>query len=215
MSLIVLAAAMAASAASAAVLAMRRIAKRDREEEEEQKKAGPPPPPIKPAVDAEGVLASLPVGIGDVVSVDDDPTSASSKTMRERWLVGGLCLWDAESLVGAVFVAPEGSRDEAVAGFAAPRREIAWMSPEAVELGAEPPSALELGGVVMQRRRRLFVRLERLGKGAPDVGERGVFAEYAASGRAVAIVIRGDRATVAWSGVRFDPGEYDRMGRGG
>ncbi len=144
MSLIVLAAAMAASAASAAVLAMRRIAKRDREEERAHDKVGPPNPPAKPAVDTVALLGALPVGIGDVVSVDDDPTSASSKTMRERWLAGGLCLWDAESLVGAVFIAPEGNRDEAVAGFAAPRREIAWMSPEPVELGAEPPSYGEI-----------------------------------------------------------------------
>jgi hypothetical protein len=137
-----------------------------------------------------------------------------SKAHVERWLAGALIATEGETLIGALFIAPEGVREEAVLAYPMPRREIGWLSPTPLEIGSEPPTALEIGGIVMQRRRRLFVSLQRLGSGAPRLGERAIWAEYEATGRAVGLVLRGDLATVAWAGTRFEPGEYDRMGSG-
>ena len=132
-----------------------------------------------------------------------------------RWLEGALVLKEGAEVVGAVFVAPEGIRHEAVVAFAAPRRDIGWLTPVALEVTGEPPTSLELGGIVMQRKRRLFVEIERLGRGAPVVRGGAVFAEYEATGRAMGIVlVLGASAVHAWHGARYEPAEYDHWGRG-
>jgi hypothetical protein len=170
----------------------------------------PPPAPVGPAP-PKG-LETLPITLGDVVSVD------TPAAREERWLEAVIVARDGAEIVGAVFVAPEGSKAEAVAAFAPPRRQIAWLTPVALEGlsfgGAELPSTLEIGGAPMRRRARIPVTLERSGKGAPSVGERGIWAEYEATGRAVAIVIQGGAATCAWTGMLCEPGEYERMGSG-
>ncbi len=169
-----------------------------------------PPPPAGPSP-PKG-LETLPITLGDVVAVD------TPAAREERWLEAVVVARDGADIVGAVFVAPEGSKAEAVAAFAAPRRQIAWLTPVTVQGvslgGAELPSTLEIDGAPMRRRARIPVTLERAGKGAPQLGDRGVWAEYEATGRAVAIVIQGGASTRAWSGMLCEPGEYERMGSG-
>lgn len=212
MSLILFATLAAIAAAGSGYFAARRATRREAEQD-----AKPLPPAPSAPDPASERLRELPLAVGDVVSVEaDDPErgAGTSKSHVERWLAGALVAIEDDVLIGAVFIAPEGAREEAVLAYPSPRREIGWLSPVALEIGIEPPTSLEIGGVVMQRRRRLFVSIQRLGAGAPRLGERGIWAEYQATGRAVGLVIRGDHSTMAWSGTRFDAGEYDRMGSG-
>lgn len=221
MSLIVFGTIAAISAAGAGVAAALR-------QRRAMRAAEPTPPDTKVATpDSTSVAlarAGLPFGLGDVIAVEaelfDGPTPAGAVSLTarrgqvERWLEGGCVAFDGPDVAAAVFLAPEGAAEGAVVAFAAPRSEIGWLAPTAVEVGGEPPATLELGGLPMRRRRRLVVRLERIGKGAPRVGADGVWAEYEASGRAFALVLRTVVGTFAWVGQRYDRGEYERMGSG-
>jgi hypothetical protein len=195
-SLILLAAVAAVAAAAAGVAVERRRASKKGAEEDAAAAAEAPLAPF--------ANDGLPVGLGDVVSSDG----------QERWLAGALELRDGEHLVAVLFVAPEGSGTEAVCAFAPPRREILWLTPRTVDVAAEPPTAIELGGVVMQRRARVPARVKRHGQGTPDLGDLATFAEYHAGGREVGVVLRAPGIVLAWSGRRLDPDEYDRMGKG-
>jgi len=154
----------------------------------------------RPAAD----LAKLALSLGDVVSYERD----------ERWLAGSLVARDGSEMVGALFFAPEGSRHEVVAAFPAPRREIFWMSAVAFESGTEPPTSVELGGGILQRKARIPVAFTRAGQGSPDVGDSGMWAEYGAAGGARAVIVRTSGGTYAFVGQGLAEGEYDRMGKG-
>jgi hypothetical protein len=200
MSFILLAAVCAAAAAAAGAFAGRRSAVNESEPDADKKNATPVEAPAARAFAND----ALSLDVGDVVSVGTE----------ERWLAGALALRDGEHLVAALFIAPEGKRNDAVCAFSSPRRELLWLTPHAVEIGAEPPSAIELDGIVMRRRARVPVTVARYGQDTPDVGEQAVFAEYEAGGGATGVVIRGANAAWGWSGKRVDEGAYDRMGKG-
>jgi hypothetical protein len=145
----------------------------------------------------------LPLAVGDVVLGDGE----------ERWLAGALVARESGRVIGALFVAPEGAVQHGVAAFAAPRREVFWLAPAAVDATGEPPATLELRGVVLRRRGRLPVSFERFGTGAPRI-EEGIWAEYEAGGRDVALVVTGGGACFAFAGARLEEGDYDRLGAG-
>lgn len=197
MSLILLATITAAVAASAGYLAARR---RPPESEADERESEPPEP--EPAPDP---FAALPLRLGDVVQA----------AREERWLAGAILAREGDEVRVALFIAPEGAAQGVVAAFAPPRQDIYWMEPAAAESPAEPPATLEIGGVPMQRRGRVPVALERFGQGAPSVGAEGLLAMYEGGAGTVAILVRSEGRTHAWSGRRFEAGEYDRLGSGG
>lgn len=221
MSLILFSVCAAVGAASASFLAMRRrkalpsVAGNPANANAEANTSGAAPdlPPREMQK-----LAGLPLNVGDVVAVEADDMSSTEAVRRkhqERWLTGAYGLFDGSNLLAAILFAPEGLKQEAVAAFAPPRSEIGWLSPTEVEIGPEPPPAIEIGGIVMQRRRRMHVRIERVGRGAAPIAASGTFAEYEASGRAMAIVLRLHDGVRAWTGTRYDASEYERWGSGG
>jgi hypothetical protein len=133
---------------------------------------------------------------------------------QERWLRGGVVASERGQIVGVVYAAPEGAELEAIAVFAEPERHILWMSPVEVEIGAEPASSLEIGGVLMQRRLRRPVELERIGLGAPPCATEGLWVQYEGPAGAAAVVIAQGPRRLAWAGRRLEEGHYDRMGAG-
>lgn len=147
----------------------------------------------------------LPLALGDVVSAERE----------ERWLAGVLIARDGGRVHSALFVAPEGARLSGVAVFAPPRKDVYWLEQVEVDAPDEPPATIEIHGATLSRRARIPVALERQGQGAPAAGETGIWASYEGSGRDVALVITSGGKVHAWSGVRFDEGEYDRLGGGG
>ena len=171
--------------------------KREREQD-------PAPRPVKTATVTSPPYATLPLALGDVVSAG----------VEERWLAGAIVAREGERVIGALFLAPEGMVNKAVAVFAPPRKDIWWLSPTELASPSEPPATIEVGGVAMQRKGRLPVTLERLGQGAPSLGQEGLWAAYE-RGREVAMVIASQGKAHAWSGVRLDEEEYDRLGGGG
>lgn len=175
--------------------------KKDREKEPPAK---PAPKPIKKPAATVSPFATLPLALGDVVSAGAE----------ERWLAGAVVAREGGRVIGAVFLAPEGAVHKAVAVFSPPRKDIWWMSPATVDSPSEPPATIEIGGVALPRKGRLPVTLERLGQGAPDVGEEGLWAVYD-QGRDVALVVASQGKAHAWSGRRLDEDEYDRLGGGG
>jgi hypothetical protein len=189
----------AALAASAGYFASRRrgpkgeIAEANDSPAKKNVKAAPPAP--KP-------LDGFGLELGDVISSGGE----------ERWLSGAV-LAREQTVVTALFFAPEGREHWVVAAFPLPERDIFWLRPVEVVPPAEPPATLEIEGLTMQRKSRLPVRFERIGQGAPNVGSSGMLAIYTAGAREVAIVLTSGDQCLGWSGRRVDSGEYDRMGQ--
>jgi hypothetical protein len=128
----------------------------------------------------------------------------------EAWLAGAL-VFAEEVPIAALFVGPDAGGERAVLVHAQPSTTMAWLEPlgsGAVVVAGEPPSALEHGGVRFERVRRLPVRVERVGSGAPDVGARAIVAEYAGAGSERLVVVAGE-AVRAWKGTALEDGMYD------
>jgi hypothetical protein len=128
----------------------------------------------------------------------------------EAWLAGALVFSESRP-VAALFVAPEVRQDRAVFVRAA-ARELAWLTPvvEAVEApGGEPPNAIEHNGLRFRRQRRHPVRVDRVGTGAPAVGDSAVVAEYVGAGADRMLVVAGTETTLTWCGVVVADGSYD------
>jgi hypothetical protein len=160
----------------------------------------------------DDVLDGFACRLGDVVlrRVEGD----------EAWLAGALVMAE-DRPVAALFIAPEAKGDRGVFVPGPDQTALTWLAPIAAgELGlvslsalvapaGEPPRALEHGGTRFERTRRLPVRVERLGTGAPDVGKRAVLGEYAAAGAERLVVVAGSDAAFAWRGVVMAEGEYE------
>jgi hypothetical protein len=171
---------------------------------ETKKKEEPPPKPARKIAADPAPFATLPLALGDVVSA----------ATEERWLAGAIVAREGSRVLAALFLAPEGKETKAVAAFAPPRKDIWWMSPAELVSPDEPPATIELGGIPLQRKARLPVRLEKHGQGAPSIGEDGIWAVYD-RGRDVAVVVASHGRVHAWVGIRMEEDEYDRLGGGG
>ena len=154
---------------------------------------------------AGSTVVGLPLELGDVVQAEGE----------ERWLAGALMARESGRVVAAVFFAPEGGTQHAVAVFAAPRPDIHWLAPAEADCPGEPPATLEISGDSFTRKSRLPVRLERVGQGVPQVEDVGVWGSYEGGGREVALVVTSAGKTLAWRGRRLDDDEYERLGKGG
>jgi hypothetical protein len=155
------------------------------------------------AADAD-LLARLPCKLGDVIVrvVERD----------EAWLAGALVFQERAIGVAALFVAPEAGGDRAVFVRGAPGADLTWLAPlpqSALPLAGEPPYALEHSGEHFERVRRLPLRVERVGEGAPDVGEQAVVAEYAGHGAERIVVVAGAARRLAWRGLALAAGQYE------
>jgi len=196
---LLLAATIAAVAAAASYLAVRKKSATD------QRGASPPPiahlEPKKP-----DRFANLPLALGDVVSADGS----------ERWLAGACVGIDRDVVIGVLFFAPEGAKEKAVMVHAPPDRSILWLAEaEAIAATDEPPATLELERTTLVRKRRVPVRLERVGHGVPELAETALWAIYEGPARDVAVVIAFGQTALAWKGTRYLEGEYDRLGPAG
>ena len=198
---------------------------RDEDEKDEKDEYGKPPPEVKaaskikpgPKPSGKGapkpetaeeknkkIFAGLPLSLGDVVSDHHD----------ERWLAGALVAREQGRVIAALFLAPEGAKLSAVAVFAAPRKEIYWMDPADLDVTDEPPATIELGGIAFRRKARLPVTIERLGQGAPSIGEEAIWGVYDGGPAEVAVVLVSDGRVYAWQGRKLDEDRYDRLGEG-
>jgi hypothetical protein len=148
-------------------------------------------------------LAGFACGLGDVVvrRFEGD----------EAWLAGALVLME-ERPVAVLFIAPDREGGRAVLARAGSDRTLIWLTPLPTGVGApsaDPPPTVEHAGVRFQRTRRLPVRVERLGSGAPEVGGRVVMGEYAAPGAERLVVIASTGISIAWRGVSLSEDQYD------
>ncbi len=161
--------------------------------------SAPSPPPTSDQ------LAPFPFRIGDVVIRGG---------RDEAWLAGALVFAeDAPTL--ALFIAPEAGRDRAILAGARPSTAILWLEamPRGVlEIGHEPPGALEIEGTRFERVRRLPLAVSRVGSGAPDVGETAVLGEYASEAGDRLLAVVGASATFTWRGVELGDGMYEILG---
>jgi hypothetical protein len=145
-------------------------------------------------------LAGFPCSLGDVV--------VRRGERDEAWLAGALVLRE-DQRVAVLFVAPEAREDRAL--FVRDGA-VTWLAPFAdmpAMPSGEPPHAIEHEGTTFERTRRLPVHVERLGTGAPAVGDRAVVGEYSGLGVELVVVIAGTEAAVAWHGVALSEGDYD------
>jgi hypothetical protein len=163
----------------------------------------PAPAKKKPAGDP---LADFPCHLGDVVMVHGG---------EEAWLAGALVFFESVA-ASALFVAPDAGTDRALYVRPKPAPSLVWLVPvPAAELGlaGEPPSTLEHKGERFERVRRVPFRVERLGTGAPDVGEQAIVAEYASAGERL-LVVSGGGTPRAWRGNVLEEGTYDVLPSG-
>lgn len=168
-----------------------------KEEQPEMK----PEPPAEATKPARVELPSFPCQLGDVVL-----RSAGD----EAWLAGALILHEGDAPAAALFVSPEAKADRAV--LARPSQsELLWLSEEkgvVIALG-DPPTALEIGSERYERRRRLPLRAERVGTGAPDLGPDVIFAEYTGLGDDHLVVLATKDRVLAYRGPALGSGAYD------
>jgi hypothetical protein len=129
----------------------------------------------------------------------------------EAWLAGALVLAE-ERPVAVLFIAPDAGGERAVLVPGPAQTTLTWLAPLApgqVTLGRDPPRALEHAGTHFERTRRLPVRVQPMGTGAPHVGASAVMGEYAAAGLERLVVVVGSVAALAWRGVSLSEAEYD------
>jgi len=158
----------------------------------------PPPPRRDP-------LASFAFKLGDVVVRGG---------RDEAWLSGAL-VFSEDGPTQALFIAPEAGGDRAILARSQPSNAILWLEalPKgAVEVGSEPPGALEIEGTRFDRLRRLPLAVSHVGSGAPDVGERAIVGEYTSAVGDRLLVVVGAKATYAWRGVELGDGMYEVLG---
>jgi hypothetical protein len=128
---------------------------------------------------------------------------------EEAWLAGALVMREGGDAAAVIFFSPEAGGDLAV--FARPAsQEILWLVPakDAVVSG-EPPTALEAGGDRFERRRRLPLRAERAGTGAPDVSGDVILAEYTGLGDDHLVVVATKERALVYRGPALSSGAYD------
>ncbi len=129
----------------------------------------------------------------------------------EAWLAGAL-LFAEERPVAVLYIAPDSGVGRAVLVSGPAQTTLTWLAPLApgqVPLAGDPPQSLEHAGVQFERIRRLPVRVQRLGTGAPQVGASAVMGEYAAPGLERMVVVVGPGAALAWRGVSLLESDYD------
>lgn len=195
----------------------------ERDEDEKDEYGKPPPEPKKiaavkldpksgkgapkPETSEEKnkkIFAGLPLKLNDVVSDHHE----------ERWLAGALVAREQGRVISALFLAPEGAKLSAVAVFAAPRKDIYWMDPAELDVTDEPPATIELAGIAFRRKARLPVTIERVGQGAPSIGEEAIWGVYDGGPAEVAVVLISEGRVYAWQGRKLDEDRYDRLGEG-
>ena len=162
--------------------------------------------PARPAL-KEHDWSDFPCALGDVVS---------RLGTDERWLAG-VIVFSEDRPAAALFIAPEAGGDRAIFARPKPIDELLWLEPiprDALLVGAEPPTSLEIFGLRYERTRRLPLRAERAGAGAPDVGDTVILAEYTSSGDERLVLVTGGGSSRAWRGSAIGPGMYDVMASG-
>jgi hypothetical protein len=170
---------------------------------------GSPRSPRSPS-DGRELFLEFPCALGDVILRTGGD---------EAWLAGAL-VFAEEAPVAALFVAPDAGGDIAVLVRPRPRVSLTWLralSPSdanALALGPEPPSAIEHEGLWFQRTSRLPVHAQRVGTGAPDVGEHVIVAEYASSGEKRVLIVSGVGVLRAFHGVILDAALYEIIASG-
>ena len=161
-----------------------------------------PPPADRPQI--EGFLCQL----GDVVI---------RITGEEAWLEGGVILSE-EVPVAALFVAPDVGRSTAIYVRARPKASLLWLEPldpSAILVGGEPPSSVEHRGVRFDRARRLPLRPQRMGIGAPEVGDAVTIAEYTSAGAERLLVVKANTGAVhAYRGTELEEGSFEVIASG-
>ncbi|HEY2516363.1 MAG TPA: hypothetical protein VGI39_36075 [Polyangiaceae bacterium] len=165
-------------------------------------------PEREPSAEEEAAIdwGAFPCALGDVVVRTLDHT--------EAWLAGGVVFCE-DAPAGVLFIAPERGGEGAILAWPRPRRELGWLTPvhsAALAVGDDPPSAIELDGVRFERTRRLPLRLERVGTGAPDMGAQGVVGEYRAASGEIALVVVAEGVARGWRGRMLGEGEYEIWG---
>jgi hypothetical protein len=147
--------------------------------------------------------SAFPCALGDVVVRASDGA--------EAWLGAAIVLRE-DAPTAVLFVCPEAGGDRVVYARPLPDARIAWLMPvpaEPMVAGREPPSAIEIEGARFDRVRRLPLRVTAVGADAPEVGATAILGEYQGRGADFAVIVAGEKATLAFRGARLDPHEYD------
>lgn len=177
-----------------------------REEGSEHPEASLAGAPSSGSSDADG-LGGFPCHLGDVVLAHHG---------EEAWLAGALVFHERLPMA-ILFIAPDAGGGRAIYGHPDPEPSLLWMVPlpaGSLALGAEPPSSIEYERERFERTRRLPYRAERVGTGAPDVGESVIVAEYSAAAGDRILVVIGAGGAHAWRGRRLELGMYDVLPSG-
>ena len=169
--------------------------------------ASRPPAPVSGEAPRVVDWSRFPLALGDVL------IRAGGE---EAWLAGAVVLSEERPAL-ALFIAPDAGGDRALLVHARPADDVVWLEAlpaDEIALGAEPPTSLEVRGTRYDRARRLPLRAERVGTGAPDLGDVVIVAEYAAAGPERLLVITGGGSARVWRGTVLERGMYDVLPSG-
>jgi len=152
---------------------------------------------------SDGTLDELPLSVGDVVQVD----------LESRWLGSAVLLREASRLRAALLFAEEPGGQKTVAALAHPARHILWLERAAVDLPAEPPARVEIGGRLLERRQSFPALLEAVAKPPIDLGVHATISIYQGAAGDAAVAVHGRDRVVVYAGQRIEAGDYDRLGK--
>jgi hypothetical protein len=173
--------------------------RRAREEHERTQSAIPaaPEPPPNP-------FAAFPYSLGDVIL----------RTQHDEALLrGGLRLSEGGAPVAAIFFgAGERGVTRLVVVFAGSKPDAFWLKADpGAQVNAEPPSSLPVGEAVLERKRRLPVKVESFGDDVPPFDSEALFAEYRGGAGQGAVVLKGAGSTLVAAGDVVSRDLLDRL----
>jgi hypothetical protein len=137
---------------------------------------------------------------GDVISV----------TGRELWLEQGWLLLEGNDAIAAILFA----REAVVLAHPKPRPRFYYLNEIELRLPADPPSALDHGGVRYERARRLPIAIEPLPKSPDPPWQTALLTEYRGLGSEVLWALIHSGTCRAWSGRAVDDAEIELWGGG-
>ena len=164
-----------------------------------RRKRAPESIPEKPAP-SRLAAAGFEVEQGDVISARG----------RELWLEQGWLLSEGHDAVAALLFA----REAVVLVQPRPRPRTAVLAAIELPLPADPPSAIDHGGVRYERAKRLPVSIEALSQSPEPPWSDALLTEYRGLANEVLWALVTPRGSRAWSGHTIDEHEIERWGGG-
>jgi hypothetical protein len=195
-------AAAAAAGVTAGAFAWRRWLRRRRAAAASSRPLALLAPATEEGAAATDPLAELRLGLGEVVQVAGE----------SRWPRSAVAVMQDGAVRCALLLSREHGSEQLVVAFREPERHIYWLERTTTELPSSPPTRLELGRGLLDRRASFPGELETLGEPMLDVSGGGTISLYEGAIGDAALVLSSGPTAHVWHGLRVEDGDYELLG---